>query len=388
MTNTSRLLTSLVAAALFAAAPQIAAAQQGVTDTEILLGEIVPLSGAASVGSLGLSAGTKLAIAEVNASGGINGRKARLISEDDGFVVTRSVQSARKLLTSDKVFALTATSGAAASVALMPMLKESGIPSVNVLSFPETFWKPVVPNIFVAGATHQDSAEALTTQLAKRYPNKKWAIVTQDDETGLLLREGFERARAALNLNVVYKSIFRRGQKDFSSEMLAATSAGVEVLFAGGILTENVAMVKELERLDKKIPVGISWIGRQSSSTLQMMGPASENAHLIEYVLSEESAACRAFMARARKYLNDDDFKRVNRYSLPGYASTMALMEGMRRCGKALTWACTIKEMNGLKNFETNVMAPLTFSPDSHFSKQALMLMKANPKTYTYQPLE
>ena len=364
------------------------AQQQGVTDKEILLGEIVPLTGVASVGSLGLSAGTKLAIAEANAAGGVNGRKLRLISEDDGLVVARAVQAARKLLTGDKVFALTATSGAAASQALLPMLKESGIPAMNVLSFPEQFHTPVVPNIYVAGATHQDSAEALATQMNKRFPAKKWAIVTQDDEVGFLLREGFERARKKLDLKVVYAATFRRGQKDFSAEILAATNAGAEVLFAGGILSENIAMVKELERLGSKIPVGISWIGRQSSSTLQMMGQAADNVHLIDYVVPDESPAGRAFIERARRSLSDDDYKRVNRYTLTGYAGTRVLIEAMRRCGKTLTWACTIKQLDATKDFETGVMAPLSFSPQSHFSKQSLMLMKANTKTFTYQPMD
>ncbi len=364
-----------------------AIAQQGVTDGEIVLGEILPLTGVASVGSLGLSAGNKLAVAEANAAGGINGRRIRLISEDDGFVVARSIQAARKLITSDKVFALTVTSGSSGSQALLPMLKESGIPAMNTLSFPEGFWNPTVPNLFAAGATHPDSAEQLAIQMNQRFPNKKWAIVTQDDETGSLLREGFERARKNLNLNVVYSTVFRRGTKDFSAEILAAQRAGVEVLFAGGILSENVAMVKELERLGINIPVGLSWIGRQSSSTLQMMGAAVDNVYLIDFVVPDESAEGRAFVEKARRLLSEDDFKRVNRYTIPGYVGTRALLEAIRRCGKAVTWACAIEQLNGLTNFETGVMPPLTFTSTQHFARQKLSLMKANPKTYTFQPL-
>jgi branched-chain amino acid transport system substrate-binding protein len=170
--------------------------------------------------------------------------------------------------------------------------------------------------------------------------------------------------------------------------MLAAKSAGAEILFAGGILTENVAMMKELERMDYKIPAVLSWIGRQSSSTLQMMGTASENVYLVDYVVADESAAGRAFMERARRYLNEDDFKRANRYTIPAYAGTKVLLEAMRRCGKTLTWACTIKQMDGIKDFETSVMPPLTFTAQSHFARQKLSLMKANAKTFTYQPLE
>ncbi len=378
---------SVLAAAVLVAAPLFAQAQQGVTDTEILLGEIAPLTGPASVGSVALSLGTKMAVAEANAAGGVNGRKIRVISEDDGYVVTRAVQAARKLITSDKVFALAAISGSAPSVALLPMLKETGIPALNVLSFPDTLHTPVVPNIYVAGASHQDTVEALATELNKRFPNKKWAVVTQDDELGSLMSEGWNRAQAKLKLNVVYKTAYRRGQKDFSAEMLAAKQAGAEILLAGGIVTENIAMVKELERLGMNIPVGATWIGRYPS-VLQAMGSAASDFYMIDYVVPEGSAQSRAFYARATKLLSEDDLKRVNRYTPVAYAGTKSLIEAMRRCGKDLTWACTIKQMDATKDMETAVMAPLNFTQANHFSRQKLSLMKANPKTLEFDPLQ
>ncbi|HSV83187.1 MAG TPA: ABC transporter substrate-binding protein [Ramlibacter sp.] len=381
-----RLLTPLAALAL--AVPLVAGAQQqGVTDAEIVLGEIVPLTGAASVGSVALSLGTKLAVAEANAAGGVNGRRIRVISEDDGYVVTRAVQAARKLVTGDKVFALANMSGSAPSVALLPMLKQVGIPAVNVLSFPDSLHTPVVPNIWVAGASHQDSVEALATELNKRFPDKKWAVVTQDDELGSLMREGWDRAQAKLKLNAVYKASYRRGQKDFSAEMLAATRAGAEILLAGGIVTENIAMVKELERLGSRIPVGATWIGRYPA-VLQALGPAADNFYMIDYVAPEGSATSRAFYARAAKFLSEDELKRTNRYTPVGYAGTKVLIEAMRRCGKQLTWACAIKEMDNGRNFETSVMAPLSFTAGNHFSRQKLALMKANPKTLEFEPLQ
>lgn len=382
-------LRALGAAALAASLATTALAQQqGVTGTEIVIGEILPLTGVAAVGSLGLSAGNKMAINEANAAGGINGRKIRLISEDDGLVVARAVQAARKLITSDKVFALAATSGAAASTALLPMIKETGLPTINFLSFPAVFHTPPVPNVFVAGATHEDTAEQLIRQMTKRFPGKKWAMITQDDEVGMLQRDGFERAHKALDLKVAYTATFRRGQKDFSAEILAATKAGAELLFAGGILTENVAMAKELERLGSTIPMGISWTGRQSSQTLAMIGPYTERLYLIDYVVPDESAAGRAFMERARRLLPEDEFKRANRYTLTGYAGTKVLLEGIRRCGKAVTWSCVNKELANLKDFETAVMPPLSYSASSHFAKQQLQLMKANPKNFMFQPLD
>jgi len=388
MTKFIRNPIAALASALLATAPMWASAQQGVTANEIVLGEIQPLTGAASVPALGLSVGTKMAIAEANLSGGVNGRKLRLISEDDGYVVARSVQAARKLITGDRVFAITATSNSGASAAILPMLKESGIPVININSFPDSFHTPVVPNIFVAGATHQDSLEQLISQLTTRYPGKKWATVTPDDEMGSLMREGIERAHKSLNLNVVYSATYRRGQKDFSAEMLSATAAGADILIAGGIVTENIAMVKELERQGKKIPVGFSWAGRYSSAIHKMMGSAFENVYLIDYIVADESAEGRAFVARASKLLSEDDFKRVNRFSYMSYAGTRVLIEAMRRCGNAVTWSCTIKELEATQNYETAVAGRFSFSPTSHFSKQPLTLMKANPKTFNFDPLK
>lgn len=63
------------------------AQQQGVTDTEIVVGDILPLTGPPALLGVAHNIGVKLAVAEVNAAGGINGRKVRLISEDDGYVV-------------------------------------------------------------------------------------------------------------------------------------------------------------------------------------------------------------------------------------------------------------------------------------------------------------
>ena len=69
----------------------VAAQDVGVTATEILIGEVQPMSGPASLIGKAGAAGSKLAIAEINANGGINGRKLRAIYEDDGYVPARSV---------------------------------------------------------------------------------------------------------------------------------------------------------------------------------------------------------------------------------------------------------------------------------------------------------
>src|SRR5690606_21686230 len=105
-------------------------------------------------------------------------------------------------------------------------------------------------------------------------------------------------------------------------EMLAASQAGAEIVFAGGIVIENIAMVRELERLGKEIPVVISWIGRNAPSDLQPMGQAVKNLYLIDYVVADETPEGQAFRELAEKYLPADQIAHFNRYTMVGYAGT------------------------------------------------------------------
>ncbi len=385
-----RVITIAVAlwGVLAAATTSALAQQQGVTDTEIVVGDILPLTGPPALLGVAHNIGVKLAVAEVNAQGGINGRKVRLISEDDGYVVSRTIQGVRKLVTVDKIFAMTSISGSAQGQAALPLLKELGIPAISTISFSNDLFKPTVKNVYAFGTQHPLVAEQLTEALADRNPNRKWAVVTQDDEYGELSREGFEAAQKAKKLDVVATAVYKKGQVDFSSEMLRTKEAGAEMLYAGGVVGENVAMVKELERLGLKIPVGISFVSRVPVA-LKLMGSAGENVYVLDYVVAEESDKGRAFIEKAKGLLGADDVGRMNRFTSTGYAGAKVMFEAIRRCGKALTWACALTQLDALKDYDTGVLSsPVSFTPTTHFSSQKLVLLRANPATSSFKPVE
>jgi len=381
-------LLALCAAFTALGAPVWAQSQQGITDTEIVVGDIVPLTGPPALLGVAHNIGVKLAVAEVNAAGGINGRKVRLISEDDGYVVSRTLQGMRKLISVDKVFLLTSISGSAQGQAALPLLKGSGIPAISTVSFSDDIHTPPIKNIFAVGTQHPLVAEQLTEALAARNPGKKWGVVTQDDEYGELSRRGFDAAKSRKNLNVVSSAIYKKGQVDFSSEMLRAKNDGVEVLYAGGVVGENVAMAKELERLGMKIPMGISYVSRVPVA-LKLMGSAGDNVYVLDYVVAEDSDKGRAFLAKAKSLLSADDLSKVNRFTFTGYAGARTMFEAVRRCGKAPTWACTLGQLEQLKDYETDALSsPVSFSPEKHLSLQKLVLLKANPETLTFKPID
>ncbi|NDZ18900.1 hypothetical protein C7T35_34385 [Variovorax sp. WS11] len=377
--------TALVLAAVCAAWP--AAAQQGVTDTEIVLGDILPLTGPPALLGVAHNLGVKIAIAEANAAGGVNGRKLRLISEDDGYIPSRTVQGVRKLITSDKVFALTSLSGTAQGQAALPIVKQAGIPTIAPISLFEELYKPVSKNVFAIGGDHEAATAALVSKVADKFPGKKWALISQDDDYGELVRQGFDRAMKDKKFSVVLTQIYKKGQSDFSSEILKVKQSGAEVLMAGGVLGENVAMAKELERIGHKIPMAVTYVSRVPAS-VKLMGSAGESVYTVDFVYLEESPKGKLFMDKAKQFLTPEEQPKLNRYSLTGYAGARVLIEAMGKCGKALTWDCTNAELAKLQNFDTGVMAPVSFSATQHLSAPTLFLMKSDPATTSYKSME
>jgi branched-chain amino acid transport system substrate-binding protein len=375
---------SLLAAVLFAGGPALA--QQGITDTEIVIGDVEPLTGPPALLGVAASIGHKIAIAEANNAGGINGRKIKYVLEDDGYVTARTIQGVKKVIEVDKAFAMLGISGSGQSIAVMPVLEKAGIPTVIDVAPVKFLWEPARKNVFVVGQSYEEGIIHLVKYLADKNPNRKWGLITQDDDYGITVRDGFDSVVKAKKLNVVYSGNYKKGQQDFSSDMLQLKDSGAEVFLAGGIIAENIAMMKELEKLNVKPVTGIFWPGRVEP-VLKLMGPAGNGIYAVDYVEPFAGEAGKAFLEKAKPLVSEAEFKGINRYTMTGYAAAKVLIGAIERCGKQPTWACTIAELEKTKNVETGVMAPISFGPGVRFSNQKLQIMQADFSTLSFKPV-
>ena len=118
---------ALVLAACFAAAPALAAEQQGVSKNEIVIGTIQDLSGPLAGYGKQSRNGMQLRIDELNEQGAIHGRKLKLLVEDSGYDPKRAVLAAQKLVNQDKIFIMAGHLGTAQNNAAMPIQFEKQI---------------------------------------------------------------------------------------------------------------------------------------------------------------------------------------------------------------------------------------------------------------------
>lgn len=377
---------SLLLASICLTGSAVFAADPGITDTEIVIGDVEPLTGPPTLLGVAASIGHKIAIAEANNAGGINGRKIRYVLEEDGYVTSRTIQGVRKLIDVDKVFAIIGLSGSGQSIAVMPILEKAGVPTVIDVAPVKFLWEPPRKNVFVVGQSYEDGIVHLANFLAEKNPGKKWGLITQDDDYGVTVRDGFDSVVKSKKLNVAFSGSYKKGQQDFSSDMLQLKDSGAEVFLAGGIIAENIAMMKELEKLNIKPAVGIFWPGR-IEPVLKLMGPAGDGIYAVDYVEPFAGAAGKAFLEKAKPLVSEAEFKGINRYTMTGYAGARVLIAAIERCGKQPTWACTIAELEKTKNFDTGVMAPISFGAGVRFSNQKLQIMQADAATLSFKPV-
>ena len=354
--------------AVLAVALATGAHAQGVTDTEIKIGGSTALTGPGALVGIAHDLGEKIATAEINAAGGINGRKVVRVFEDDGYVPARTVTSVRKLLDVDKVLAITASSGTASTLAALPMMEEQGVPALQTAAPNTVMFSPMHKTLFVVGRAYGPGTTDFVKFLAARKPGAKFLAIVQDDDYGDDVQSGYEKAIGDLKLTTVGVLRYKRGQKDFAAEVLKAKQLGATVIVSGGIIAENVTIAKEARRVGLEAEIAMLWSGRLPQ-TIDLMGEAGNGIIAADYVGDFDEGPGKVLFEKARAYLTPEELTKLNRYSLTGYVGARLLFDAIGRCGREVTRACVVAKLETTSNLDmAGLTSPISFTPDSRIS--------------------
>ncbi|MDO8376609.1 MAG: ABC transporter substrate-binding protein [Aquabacterium sp.] len=385
---TSKALRSLLLSAACAGMAGYAAtalAEPGVTDNKIVLGSVTPVSGPPSLLGKAHMLALKVWEQDVNARGGINGRKVEIRQDDDGYVPQRALQGIKRLNEVENIFGLIGTSGSAMLQAMLPYINEQKIPTINAMAVAASHFTPPNKTVFIVGPTYCQELSTAMTQLVKikNLQKEKFALVYQDDEFGTDVRCGYQKAVKALGLNSVSEIAFKRGTKDFSAEMLSLKQAGATFLTSGGVVAEHSMLMKEAAK--NQMPMTILAVHSAHLTPVQALaGAAGDGYYVADYVppLTDLSVPGMAkFMGLAQKYLSADEVKSMNRYSITAYIGALLMEDAIRRCGKDLTRACVVDKLEATKNLGTDGLAsPISFSPSVRHSPSSVLILRSDAK--------
>jgi branched-chain amino acid transport system substrate-binding protein len=209
----------------------LAAGSAGAADN-IKIGFFGPLSG--NFAALGIDAkkGADLAVQEINAAGGIKGKKIELVSYDDRGNRAEAVSVARKMIEQDKVVAIVGGSLSLTSIAAAPVISAAKVPMVVAYS---NAVGVVKGNEYVyRWASVADVQGWVIVHDAVKRGYKTFALFMQDEEYGRGIINGAEKALEKLGGKVVYKKAFAPSEREFRSFLTEVKNLNVDAVIASG----------------------------------------------------------------------------------------------------------------------------------------------------------
>lgn len=224
----TRLTTAAIAAAM-AAIP--AYAEQGVTDSEILIGSNSDLSGPfAAFGAPAVKA-AQLVFDEVNEAGGIHGRKIRFIVEDHDYQMPKAIQSMNKLVNGDKVFAMLLSLGTPMNIAAFELQDAKNIPNVFPLSNAREMAEPFSPLHYTGTSSYYNQIRTGVTYLAEQEGVSNVCAMYLPTDFGKDIEEAAKSISAETEgLNFVSETTHRPDDADFVGALQKLNADGCEIV--------------------------------------------------------------------------------------------------------------------------------------------------------------
>ncbi len=271
------------AIALGAIIGEPALAEDGVSDNEIVFGQAAVLEGPASALGIGMRTGLQAAFDEINAKGGVHGRKLKLVSENDGYEPARAIAATRKLIEADKVFALIGAVGTPTSAAAQPVAAAAMVPFIGAFTGAGFLRNPKLDNVINIRASYAAETEAWIRHLTEDLKITRIAIFYQDDSFGRSGLDGVNAAMKKRNMQLAAEATYERNTVAVKTALLELKRAEPEAV----VIVGAYKPVAEFIKLARKINfnptfVNISFVG--ASALAKELGPEGKDVIVSQVV--------------------------------------------------------------------------------------------------------
>lgn len=340
------------------------AATPGVTDDTITLGAVLDTTGAIKVICAPILAGDQLYIDQLNAAGGINGRKLKLDQVSDGGDSTKTKDAVRQLFEQNNDFALYQVCGSGNANVASTYTNPKGIPFIDPIGGGSKFTDEngqALPWVWMTQPNYGDEGHVIGNYVTKTLGAKTIGYLYSDDVLGIqqlsTLSESVRKYGGALVSSVGYKST----QTDFSASVQALKAANPDIIVLNGLPGPTAKFIAAAASIGYKPSLGyLANYPMADNSWAKLLGSAGEGVYVSGY--SDTSTPVGQDYLNLTK--NDAVF---SAYKFYGYINTKLMVEALMKAGKTPTRASLQTALNTqFNNYDTGYGPSITWSPTKH----------------------
>ena len=347
---------------------------KGADENEILVGEFSSLTGTAATFGISNHQGLLLAIDEVNAAGGVLGKKIRVLTEDDQSKPEEAATAVTKLINRDKVKAVVGEVASGRSLAAAPICQSNGIPMVTPSST-----NPKVTQVgdYIFRVCFIDPFQGtVCANFAYNSLKARRVAILKDvkNEYSIGLTEFFTNKFKELGGTIVAEQAYSEGDNDFKAQLTALKAVNPDVIFLPGYYGEASLIVKQARELKITVPF-LGGDGWDSAKLIEVGGEAMNGTYYCNhYTPDDTSAVVREFVAKYRaKYGAVPDA-----LAALAYDAGHILCAAMQRAGT--TDGAQVRDQLAATKDYIGVAGVVTINAERNATKSAVIVQIQNQK--------
>ncbi|MBT9552613.1 MAG: ABC transporter substrate-binding protein [Hydrogenophaga sp.] len=352
---------SLVGGSVLGGWSAMAQAQSAGGGDRIVIGQSAPFTGPSTQLGLQFHLGAQLYFEQVNAKGGVNGRRIDLQRLDDGYEPERCAANTKQFI-SDGVFALFGYVGTATSLAALPLATEAKTPFFAPFTGAQALREPFNRYAIHVRASYFDETAAIVRQVTST-GIKKLAVFYQNDAYGKTGLEGVQRALKAMNLETAALGSVERNTNDVAPALKDILAAKPEAIVQIGAYKACATFI----RLARQQGFGgnfynVSFVGTQA--LMDELGAVAKGVVVSQVMPFPYSPATQL----SGEYLADLKDKRgqaPNYSGMEGYVAAKVFVEALKRAGRGATRESFIDAIHGMQAVNLGGF-PVDFGPQKH----------------------
>jgi len=361
---------------------------RGVSGKTVKVGMIMDQTGPAAEVGIPYAKGVKNYFRYVNDTGGINGKKIKIILEDDRYSIPMAFSAFKKLIFRDRVLGIMFCGGTGQNTALFKQIQENKVPVITG-SWSWTMTDPMKRYVFSPGNDNKDEVRIMMDYIVKtlKAKNPRIAIVSPDVEYGKSGVRVAEAKAKELKVKLIGREILPLGAIDATSQMLSLKRKKATHVITLTTLGATLAVLKSAKNLGFA-PIFFDSFHIFADEAARMAGEGARNMYGAGAFASwfDDVEGVKDMKKATLKYY--PDIEPPNRYYVKAWISSIIAMEGIKRAGNELSPETFVDALETIKNFDMKgLTGPINYGPTDHKGNDYARLYKADIKKGYFLPV-